>query len=403
MDTQERLHSLDAVRAFALLSGVVLHAAMTFMPGLAAFGFPADVSQSPQLQTAFFVIHMFRMSLFFFIGGYFARRMFHRDGQKAFVRDRLKRIGIPMLAGWLFFGPLAMVLVYVAFGPSLPAGVTPPKPTGFPWAHIWFLYYLAMLYVIVLAVRAVFVRWFDADGRRRARLDAWLANVLANPAGPAVIAAPVAIALYSAPNWIPWSGIPSPDTGLLPSTAALIAFGVAFGLGWLLQRQRDAFAVMRARWDLNLSVAVLCTVGCLWMLQRMPNPFVIEPTIKLAFAATYALGIWTWVFGLVGVATRFLTKARPSIRYLADSSYWIYLAHLPVVFALQLAVLKWPLHWSVKFPLVVSVALAVLLLSYHVCVRRTAVGRLLRGRSFTQREAHASIDMPAPATGLDRT
>lgn len=384
MDTQ-RLHSLDAVRAFALLSGIVLHAAMSFMPGLAAFGFPADVSQSPQLQTTFFVIHIFRMSLFFFIGGYFARRMFHRDGQKAFVRDRLKRIGIPMLAGWLFFGPLAMVLVYLAFGPSLPTGVTPPKPNGFPWAHIWFLYYLSMLYVIVLTVRAAFVRWFDVDGQRRARLDAWLRELLENPAGVAVIAAPVAIGLYSAPNWIPWSGIPSPDTGLLPSTPALIGFGVAFGFGWLLQRQRDGFAAMRARWSMNLAVAILCTIGCLWMLQRMPNPFAVEPTLKLAFAATYALATWTWVFGLVGAAVRFLTEARSSIRYLADASYWMYLAHLPVVFALQLAVLQWQLHWSIKFPMIVGTAIGILLLSYHVCVRSTIVGQVLGGRRLTQR------------------
>ena len=383
MDTQQRLHSLDAVRAFALLSGIVLHAAMSFMPGLAAFGFPADVSQSPQLQTAFFVIHIFRMSLFFFIGGYFARRMFHRDGQKSFVRDRMKRIGIPMLAGWLFFGPLAMMLVYLALGPSLPPGVTPPKPNGFPWAHIWFLYYLSMLYVIVLTVRAGFARWFDADGQRRARLDAWLHKVLENPAGVAVIAAPVAIGLYSAPNWIPMGGIPSPDTGLLPSAPALIGFGVAFVFGWLLQRQPDGFAAMRARWSMNLSVAILCTVGCLWMLQRMPNPFAVDPTLKLAFAATYALAIWTWVFGLVGAATRFLTEARPSIRYLADASYWIYLAHLPVVFALQLAVLQWQLHWSIKFPLIVGTALGILLLSYHFCVRNTVIGRILNSRRAT--------------------
>lgn len=69
MDTEERVHSLDAVRAFALLSCIVLHAAMIFMPGLAAFGFPADSSQSTVLQTVFYVIHIFRMSLFFFIGG----------------------------------------------------------------------------------------------------------------------------------------------------------------------------------------------------------------------------------------------------------------------------------------------------------------------------------------------
>ena len=38
MDRNERLHALDAVRAGALLLGIVLHSTMSFMPGLAASG-----------------------------------------------------------------------------------------------------------------------------------------------------------------------------------------------------------------------------------------------------------------------------------------------------------------------------------------------------------------------------
>jgi glucan biosynthesis protein C len=59
METNERLHALDAVRAFALLAGIVLHATMSFMPGLTALGFPADSSQSTTLQTVFYVIMCF--------------------------------------------------------------------------------------------------------------------------------------------------------------------------------------------------------------------------------------------------------------------------------------------------------------------------------------------------------
>ncbi len=34
MSTHDRLHALDAVRAFALLLGVVFHAGFSFLPGL---------------------------------------------------------------------------------------------------------------------------------------------------------------------------------------------------------------------------------------------------------------------------------------------------------------------------------------------------------------------------------
>ena len=67
--TPDRLHALDAVRAGALLLGIVLHATMSFF-----FVVPArDVSQGAAPAVAFFVIHTFRMTLFFVIAGFFGR------------------------------------------------------------------------------------------------------------------------------------------------------------------------------------------------------------------------------------------------------------------------------------------------------------------------------------------
>ena len=60
MTTHERLHSLDAVRGFALLAGVALHAAVSFLPGFAVTGWPiADNSPSVPLGVTFFVIGWF--------------------------------------------------------------------------------------------------------------------------------------------------------------------------------------------------------------------------------------------------------------------------------------------------------------------------------------------------------
>jgi hypothetical protein len=52
-----------------------------------------------------------------------------------------------------------------------------------------------------------------------------------------VLAVPVFAAFYLAPGWTAWFGIPTPDTGLIPNAAALTCYGVAFGFGWLVNRQ----------------------------------------------------------------------------------------------------------------------------------------------------------------------
>src|SRR5436305_1957543 len=95
----ERLHALDAARASALLLGIAFHATMSFLPGASKFWIVADSSQSLMLSALFFTLHMFRMTAFFVLAGFFAHMSFHKKGLRGFVRDRLKRIGIPLVVG----------------------------------------------------------------------------------------------------------------------------------------------------------------------------------------------------------------------------------------------------------------------------------------------------------------
>ena len=382
MRTEERLHALDAVRAFALLSGIVLHAAMSFMPGLAAIGFPADHSLSPTLQVVFYVIHVFRMTLFFVIAGYFAHLMFHRKGATGFIKDRSKRILAPLILGWAVFGPLAMGLVYMALGPTVKGTPAAPPPGPFPLSHLWFLYYLLLLYVVTLTLRALFVKLVDRHSKLRVRIDSAVSALVRGHAAPLLLATPIAACLFLTPNWILWAGIPTPDAGLLPKLPAMIGFGTAFVFGWLLHRQSELLSVWKQRWAAHLGTAVVLTFVSLWLVGRAPNPFAVPALIKAAYAATYAMAMWNWAFGLIGAALRFFSSESAVRRYIADSSYWMYLAHLPVVFAMQMTVREWPVHWSIKFPFVVVASVSLLLVSYHYLVRNTYVGQLLNGRRY---------------------
>jgi hypothetical protein len=57
----------------------------------------------------------------------------------------------------------------------------------------------------------------------------------------------------------------------------------------------------------------------------------------------------------------------------------MYLAHVPLVLAAQLAVREWPLPGGIKFLLILVVVTAVLLVTYAWCVRPTIIGRILNG------------------------
>lgn len=390
----DRVHALDAARAGALLLGIVLHATMSFF-----FVVPArDVSQGAAPAVAFFVIHTFRMTLFFVIAGYFGRLLLHRRGVRGFVKDRARRVLVPLSAGWVLLAPPTIAAVAWGLTRTFPGGDPggAAGPRGVPLVHLWFLYVLAILYLLALALHAGAAA-LDAGGKVRARIDRWADRALASGLAPLLLAGPTVAVLYRKADWAVWFGIPTPDTGLLPQPPAMVAYGTAFGCGWLLQRRADRLDALARRWLVHLGLAVALSATCLALAGLRPDLSAATAIggiegpspIRWGYATAYALSIWTWTFGLLGAAVRFLSGESAVRRYLSDASYWLYLVHPPIVFGLQAALMEVPLHWSIKLPAILVVTMALLLPSYHLLVRSTALGELLNGRRYPRRASKA--------------
>lgn len=344
----ERLHALDAVRGFALLLGVAFHASMSFLPGPQAW-IVMDEQRSEVMGITFFTLHIFRMTVFFLIAGYFGRLLLERRGVGGFVVDRLKRIAAPLVIFW----PLALmgiiaVLIWstIEVMGALPKNPPPPPaltPSAFPLTHLWFLWVLLIFYTAMLALRGL-GKLLDRRGIVARMVDGLAAFLTRNIAGPVILAAPIALAFWLKPDLMAWLGVPTPDQSLIPGPIALTAYGIAFGFGWLLQRQEGLILAFTRRWPLQLVVAVAATTAAYLMVRGMPiGGKLTDETTRAGFCALYALAIWTWTFGLIGAAVTFLSGHSPVRRYLADASYWIYIVHIPIVMALQVALRDAPL------------------------------------------------------------
>jgi len=81
------------------------------------------------------------MNLFFLISGYFTPSSFDRKGIRAFLADKFKRLGLPSLAWFLFFGPLLWYLSLAGiYGASFSYGANGSWLTrGPPWFVAWLL------------------------------------------------------------------------------------------------------------------------------------------------------------------------------------------------------------------------------------------------------------------------
>jgi hypothetical protein len=121
--------------------------------------------------------------------------------------------------------------------------------------HLWFLYVLVEFYAAMLLLRSGVV-WLDRSGRFRTSVDRLIAQVTRSPLAPAILAAPIGIALSLDPTWVGWFGVRTPGESLLTNLQALIGFGTVFGFGWLLHRQIDLLRILEKRWPIHLAFAI---------------------------------------------------------------------------------------------------------------------------------------------------
>jgi len=391
MQPEDRLHALDAVRSSALLLGVVLHSCAAFLQDFPIPMWRDQPHAAPAVM--YFVIHMFRMSAFYLMAGFFGRMLLERRGVRAFVKDRLKRIALPLF----LFGPVIFALIGVGFVLGALAHGThfltlllaqqqnaqPPGATrgaNIDLAHLWFLYYLLIFYALALPIRAL-VHAIGARQSVAGVCDRAVAWVIRGWWTPVVLGLPIALYLFLHRTWTEWLGLPAPGS-LVPDTTALIGYGIPFALGWLLQRQPPLLLQAHKQWGTYLVAAGALTVLCLSIIGLTPHW--TGPTLfgrdRLLYAMAYSIGIWCWVFGFVGAAQRFLSHGSVATRYLADASYWIYLMHMSsIVFFLTL-MRPYHWHWSIKLIVMVGGSMPILLVSYHFLVRFTWIGAILNGR-----------------------
>lgn len=383
-----RLDYLDAVRAFALLLGIVFHASLSFLPVSVGWAV-MDVSTSPLISGFIVISHSFRMAVFFLIAGYFARLSLQRRGGGAFLKSRTMRLVVPFVVGWFILRPL-IISGWIMGGASLRGDVDiragliggfqslNTLPDGvFTGTHLWFIYYLIVITAATLVLRALLKASGPWHARLLNHLDAALARLAHSRFSLAAFVVPTIGLLWLMDGW----GIDTPDRSLLPHIPVTMLYGGCFLFGWMLHRSSHLlpqFARLSAwRWVV-VCISCAATVYLSFIQGDPSHPH--YAAARLGYLVSYAVMMWLLVFLTLGLFQRLVRRQIPGVRFVADSSYWMYLIHLPIVIWLQIAVAEIPLHWTIKLIGVSGVTILLALLSYDLVVRSTVIGRILNGR-----------------------
>jgi peptidoglycan/LPS O-acetylase OafA/YrhL len=129
--------------------------------------------------------------------------------------------------------------------------------------------------------------------------------------------------------------------------------------------------------------------------ERFRNDDPLLHDLTLLLGAGFAC--WLILFGLWGLFARWLRNPNRVVAYVADASFWIYLIHLPALLLVENALARTDLPAGLRLGAAVAGALAFSLLTYAIFVRRTPIGRFLRGGKRLDPRGAAG-PQPAPAT-----
>lgn len=390
----QRYHDLDALRAFAMLLGIVLHGALSFFPmpiwpaqdlhqpevevpallaaSLEQAGLEVPETYSPY-EFMLHAIHGFRLPLFFLVSGFFTAMLWRKRGLRQLAKHRTKRILLPLA----IFVPLTWILMIVVgmeafvvpaghFGENgeessheVPAGLIGLIFFAPVFHHLWFLYYL-----IWLVAGFILIMWSIGKLKLKALPDR-------------LVTSPVCWLWLLPATFLPQLLMkkdfgPATATGALPWPPILVYYVVFFFFGALCFG-RDWFNTKAGKlWPLSFVLAVPPLLAGLCLVKSQQNDELLA-----ACSVAYA---WLMILGCIGFFRYFFSGENPRIRYLSDASYWLYIMHLSVIMCLQSMVSTWNIPSLPKF-LIVCVATTVpLLLIYEFGVRYTFIGTMLNGR-----------------------
>ena len=141
---------MDALRAVAMLPGVVLHALLFLIPGSWPVEDPWGAATSPNVNPYGYLasaIHGFRMPLFFLLSGFFTAMLWQQRGLLRLTTHRLQRIALPLLLGAFTVVPVTAWVFDVA-GFRL---VHWPLAWLDSFYHLWFLWLLLLLAAAFIA------------------------------------------------------------------------------------------------------------------------------------------------------------------------------------------------------------------------------------------------------------
>jgi glucan biosynthesis protein C len=352
--------AIDNLRAVVILLVLAFHSVLAYLASLPPHPFPFD--SPPFLWRSFPIVDrerwlgfdlfcawldVFLMSFFFLLSGLFAWPSLVRRGARAFLYDRVRRLGVPFLVVVFLLMPVVQYPTYLETAADLGIAAylrhwlqLPLWPSG----PMWFLWLLLVGDIAVAALFQVMEGHRDAVVRLSNYAREHPAKFLAGFAAAGLLAyIPLAL-VFGSSGWVQLG--PFAFQLSRPLHYALYFFaGVAIGACGIERGLLAAEGKLARRWAWWLLAALFLFPAWLGVTAAtMDHPDAAPLGLLALDDLTFALACFTSCFFVLAVAVRFARAKGPVLESLKANAYGMYLVHYGVIVWLQYALLGflWP-------------------------------------------------------------
>jgi peptidoglycan/LPS O-acetylase OafA/YrhL len=370
-----RLYYMDNLRALAMLFGVFFHAALAYIPSLSESWFTSDQQNSIILEFSVYFLHLFRMPLFFFISGFFALMMIEKKSARAYLKNRSKRVLLP----FMLFLPVIVGSIMFLIGWALNNVDNPPVFVQFLGSHkaqkmapstmhLWFLFNLYLFAIMTVCFHKM--KLFSDNISKHVATKSFFLLVLPLLLFPALISQP--------------SPLPAPDK-FFPELWSFGFYGVMFLAGGLLYKQQK---LLNDLLKYKTTLLVISIIGYVYFYNHIPaeidvkaaqKKVILSLTHNILALIEAIIAVYMTLYCLL-IGKRILNTQNRILTFIARSSYWTYLLHIPILLFIQLQLLNLDINMWIKFILSMTITLFICFISYLVLVKKTMIGRLLNGK-----------------------
>ncbi len=348
-----RLIFIDHLRA-ALVILVVLHHLALVYGGIPPFYYFEPPINDPLAGLVALVFVLFNqawfMGAFFLLAGYFTPGSFDRKGPGSFLKDRLLRLGIPLVIFYFVLNPISEIGFFLM--PTSLTGITDPL-TWQAYPHLlgmgpmWFV---AMLLIFSFGYAA----WRMLTGNQTS-------TSISESSMPSYLSIGIFVLTLALVSYLVRMIIPLGKSVLdFPTLAYLPQYLSFFVLGTVASRHDWFRTLPGALGVVGIVAAVAATVtlfpiAFISLLTAIENgaqqlpPFgygTWQSAVYTLWDSTFAVGM---VLGLIPLFRRFFNGQGRFGRFLSQHSYTVYIIHIPIIVFLAFALRGIDLEAILKF------------------------------------------------------